>query len=220
VAAGAACLLADRLNPWELGDANQGSLFVFAFLLVWMGAFALFFGTRAFSAARFPLLFLLFAVPIPQPLLSRIIYFLQERSADIAEQFFRLGGVPYFRQGLIFQLPGVAIRVAEECSGIRSSMALFITTVLAAYLFLNTTWRKVVLCLVVVPLAIVKNGLRIMVLTTLAIYVDPSFLRGNLHHHGGVVFFLIALVPLGLLLVWFQKSEKVISSRFAASQSA
>ncbi len=142
-------LFAARLNVWSLGLTNQGALFVFGIALFWLGAFGFFFGTRAFQRARFPLMFLLFGVPIPEPILSQIIRFLQKESADAAGVFFRLAGIPNLRQDLVFVLPGVSIRVAEECSGIRSSLALLITTVLAGHLFLKSMWKKFVLCLVV-----------------------------------------------------------------------
>jgi exosortase len=119
-----------------------------------------------------------------------------------------LGRVPYLRRGLVFDLPGVSIQVAEECSGIRSTLALFITTALAGALFLKSNWRRLLLLIVVVPIAIVKNGLRIATLSTLAIYVNPAFLTGNLHHHGGVLFFLLALVPMALLLIFLERRER------------
>lgn len=205
-------LFAARFNVWHLQSTNQGALFVFGIVLIWLGAFGLFFGAHAFRGARFPLLFLLFSVPIPEPVLSDIIHFLQKESADAAGGFFRLAGVPYLRQDFVFRLPGVSIRVAEECSGIRSSLALLITTVLASYLFLRSTWRKLFLCAFAVPLAILKNGLRIATLSTLGIYVDPGFLYGNLHHHGGILFFVIALMPMALLLRLLQKGENPTSA--------
>jgi exosortase len=205
---GMAFVVAARLDAGQLSSANQATVFMFGIVLIWMGAFALFFGTRAFRAARIPLLFLIFAIPIPEPLLSKLIAFLQEKSADAAQAFFSMGRVPYLRRGLIFDLPGVSIQVAEECSGIRSTLALFITTALAAALFLKSNWRRLLLLIVVVPIAIVKNGLRIATLSTLAIYVNPAFLTGNLHHHGGVLFFLIALVPMALLLIFLERQER------------
>jgi exosortase len=198
-----------RFDVWGLSAANQFSLLMFGIMLAWAGAFILCFGTDAMRAASFPLGFLILAVPIPEPVLSKIISLLQEGSADVAEWFFKLGGIPYLRQGFDFALPGFTIRVADECSGIRSSLALLVTIVLASHLFLRTTWRRLVLCAVVVPLAIFKNGLRIMTLSTLAIYVNPEFLYGNLHRRGGVVFFAIALVPLVVLLAFLQRSEKM-----------
>ena len=200
-----------RFDFGALSVANQCSLLMFGIMLVWAGAFILFFGTGAMRAARFPLAFLILAVPIPQPLLSKVIFLLQASSAQVAEWFFKLGGIPYLRQGFVFALPGFTIRVADECSGIRSSLALLVTTVLASHLFLRSTWRKLVLCAVVVPLAIFKNGLRIMTLSTLAIYVNPEYLYGNLHRRGGIVFFAIALFPLIILLALLQKGEKLNS---------
>src|SRR5205085_5894171 len=127
-----------------------------------MGAFALFFGSNAFRAALFPLLFLLFTVPIPEPVLSGVIYFLQKESSDASELFFRLAGVPYLRHGFIFALPGVTIQVAEECSGIRSTLALLITTLFGTYIVLRSSWKRGLVCLMVIPISILNNGLRIV----------------------------------------------------------
>ena len=205
---GAFFLISARINLWSLGWTNQATLFLLAAVLTWIGAFGLCFGMRAFRLARFPLFFLLLGVPIPEPILSEIVAFLQKESADAAAFFFRLAGVPFFRQDLVFRLPGTAIRVAEECSGIRSSLALLITTILAAHLYLRTTWKRFLLCAVVVPLAVLKNGLRIATLSTLAVYVNPDYLTGNLHRRGGFVFFLIALLPIALLLIVLQRGER------------
>jgi exosortase len=204
---GFASVFAARLDLWHLRPTNQEVLLVFGIVIICLGAFGLMFGADAFGRARFPLLFLLFSVPIPEPLLSGIIHFLQNQSADAAEMFFRLAGLPYLRQDLIFRLPGVSIRVAEECSGIRSSLALLITTALASYLFLRARWKRLLLCVVVVPLAVLKNGLRIATLSTLAIYVDPGFLYGNLHRRGGIVFFMLALIPVALLIKILERGE-------------
>jgi exosortase len=203
-------LAAPRLTSQNLNSTNQTILVVFGIAIFWMGSFALFFGPRTFGDARFPLLFLLFMVPIPEPILSKVVYFLQKESTEAAELFFRLGGVPYIRQGFFFALPGVTIHVAEECSGIRSTVALLITTVLVSHFLLKSNWKKALLCVAIVPISILKNGLRIVTLSALAIYVNPDFLYGNLHHHGGIVFLLIGLVPLILMLGWLRKSERTI----------
>jgi len=115
--------------------------------------------------------------------------------------------VPVFRSGFTFSLPGFTIEIAEECSGIRSSLALLITSLLAAHLCLRSVWAKTVLILATLPLLIVKNGIRIVTLSLLSMYVDPGFLTGRLHHQGGVVFFLLALVLLASLLWLLQKPE-------------
>ena len=208
LALGAAAILAARINPFHLRPANQMSLIFLGLVTGWIGGFAISWGPHALKSARFALLFLLFMVPIPEPFLSHFITFLQEWSANSAAAFFSLFGVPFLREHLIFSLPGIAIRVAEECSGIRSALALMIMTVLACHLFLKTGWKKLVVCLLVIPLSILKNGLRIATLSTLAVYVDDSFLTGSIHHQfGGMVFFGVAFIPLIALFLYFQRTE-------------
>jgi exosortase/archaeosortase family protein len=98
--------------------------------------------------------------------------------------------------------------VAEECSGIHSAIALLLSSVVAGKLFLAAGWRRAALILVVFPIAVMKNGLRIVTLTLLGNYVDQSILSGPLHKQGGVPFFLLALSVLGLVIWLLRKTEK------------
>ncbi|MGD0404951.1 MAG: archaeosortase/exosortase family protein, partial [Candidatus Acidiferrales bacterium] len=68
-------------------------------------------------------------------------------------------------------------------------------------------WKMLLFIVLVFPVSIVKNAIRIVTLTLLGVYVDPSFLRGNLHHDGGFVFFLLALAIIFPVLLILQKSE-------------
>lgn len=189
---------------------------ILAIVLLWLGGFLLCYGGEAWRRASFSLLFLLLMVPPPPVVLQYSIHLLQEGSTEIAYLLFKAAGIPVLRQGFILAVPGVTIEVAKECSGIRSSVALLITCLLAAHLFLRTKWRMLILVLFAFPLAIVKNGLRITTLTLLSIYVDPSFLTGSLHHKGGFVFFCLALAILAPLLMFLQKSEVKTLGRDAA----
>jgi exosortase len=182
-----------------------------AIVLIWVGVFILCYGAAAATRASFALAFLLLMVPLPPSLLDRSIYFLQQGSTEIAFLLFRMLGVPVLRNGFILALPGVTIQVAKECSGIHSSVALFITCLLAAHLFLRRTGNRILFALLAFPLAIVKNGIRIATLTLLSIYVNPEFLTGKLHHQGGFVFFLGALVFLIPILFLLQRSESGFS---------
>jgi exosortase len=200
-------------TTWASAEGNDGLVATtLSFVVIWLGAFLLCYGSRATRAAAFPLLFLLLMVPLPEAVLEKTIYLLQQGSTEIAYLLFKLVQVPVFRQGFVLSLPSVSIEVAKECSGIRSSMALFITCLLAAHLFLRTHWKMAFFVLFALPLAIIKNGIRITTLTLLAIYVDPSFLTGNLHHDGGVVFFLLTLAILAPVLLLLQKSERASQS--------
>jgi len=116
-----------------------------------IGSFIAVYGMHAFKKARFALLFLVFTIPIPMFLLEGIVTALQLASAEASDIVFRLTGAPYHRSGLVFEFPNVAVLVAEQCSGIRSSLSLFILSIITGYLFLRTFSRRVILALAIFP---------------------------------------------------------------------
>jgi len=196
-----------------LGDGNWRLTFpAIAVVLIWIGGFLLCYGSDALRAGIFPLLFLFLMVPLPEVILDRTIHALQEGSTDVTYLIFQAVGMPVVRHGFLLSVPGVTIEVAKECSSIRSSVALLITCLIAAHLYLRTSWKIILMVLLVVPVSVIKNGIRIATLTLLSIYVDPSFLTGKLHHEGGFVFFLVALLILWPIFSWLARSEKARGS--------
>ena len=113
-----------------------------------------------------------------------------------------------FKDGFVFELPGLAVEVARQCSGIRSTMGMFITSVIAGYKLLRTGLGRVALILAVFPITIFKNSIRICSISLLAAYVDRSWVTDSwLHSSGGIVFFVLGLVILGVVLLIIQKME-------------
>ena len=186
---------------------NRLSGFMLSLVLLWVAGFVALFGTKVSRRASFSLLFLFLMVPFPRFLLDRMIYFLQKGSAEFAAILFDLSGVPVLRDGFRFYLAHVSIEVAKECSGIRSSLALILLALLVVHFRLETTWKKLLLIAVGILVMILKNGIRIVTLTLLASYVDPSFLYGRLHREGGVVFFLLGLLIMAPVLWLLERSE-------------
>jgi exosortase len=189
--------------------AGQDSAFrleIISLVLGWIGAFLLSYGQLASRAAAFPLAFLFLTVPPPASLINKVIFAVQNGSAEIASFAFMLSGVPVLRDGDFFRLPHVTIEVARECSGIHSTMTLVILGVLAGYLCLRSNLKRTALVLSAIPIVCLTNGLRIAVLTLLAEYVNVSFLSGSLHRRGGIFFFLLGL---GLLMICLQLLSKV-----------
>lgn len=183
---------------------------VFAMII---GGFIGFYGANAFKGALFPFALLLLMLPLPSILIEKVVYFLQKGSADLAYGLFSILGIPVYREGFLLRLPGLTIEVAKECSGINSSVALLITMLLVAFETLQTTSRRVIILLLTIPLSLVKNAIRIVTLTVLALRVDPRFLTGRLHHEGGFVFFLLALAMMYPVWKLLQKTEQKTGSR-------
>lgn len=174
-----------QLNGWIL-----------ALLLLLIAGFAISFGSRALRAALFPLLYLLLMLPPPAFVLNQVTYVLQAGSAALTGALFDLLRVPALREGFVFHLPQFSIAVERECSGIRSSVALLILALPVAHFGIRHFWKKATFLVSAMIIMFIKNGIRIVTLTLLALYVDPSFLFGRLHRQGGIVFFLIGLLLL------------------------
>jgi len=185
----------------------QLSGYILSIVLFWIAGFILLFGKVASKAACFSLLFLLLMIPLPELLQGRVIHLLQEGSAWITGALFDLFGVPALREGFVFHLPSANIEIAKECSGIRSSMALLILALLVAHFRLKSFWKKAIFLALGIFMTILKNGIRIATLTLLAIYVDPEFLTGRLHHQGGIVFFLLSLFLLWPVLLLLERGQ-------------
>jgi exosortase len=203
--------MAGRLSGEPGRQMSSLGVMVGGLVVMWVGGFLVSYGWDAVRAALFPLLFLVFMIPIPRSLLDAATLFLKTGSAEAVAGLFTLTGTPYYREAFVFSMPRVAIEIADECSGIRSSIALLLTSLLAGHLFLRTGWKQALLVAVVVPMAIVKNSIRIVSLSLLASYVDPGFLNGQLHHEGGIVFFLITLALLAPLFVLLVNSETALT---------
>jgi len=193
------------------GPVYALSLAVIAMVAAWVTGFAACYGTPAFRAGLFPLLFLGFAIPIPSSFIDVAVLLLKSGSARAVAAMFALTGTPFHRDGYVFTLPTLSIEIADQCSGIRSSLALLMTSTLAAERFLTTPWKRVLVVLVAVPFAMVKNGFRIVALSLLAMHVDPGFMTGSLHHEGGIVFFIIGLAVITPFFLALRKTEPALT---------
>lgn len=200
---------------WFRGSTRVEDALIWSTLAFVLFIVALALGILGWSTLRphgFALGFLFFTVPLPLPLVTWISIALQHASAELSEITLRMTGMPVYREHLTFQMPGLAIFVAEECSGIRSTLVLFITSILAAHLFLRTGWKKALFIFFVLPLGVLRNAFRITTISWLTVNVDAGIIDSPLHHRGGPIFFVISLVPLFLCLWALRRSESSAKS--------
>ena len=201
------CWLAVHFNSKSPVEDSL-ALTTLAFLFFFTGAAFLFLGGKILRVIAFPVALLIFMVPMPAFLRGAVETFLQHGSAAAANGLFAISGLSYFREGLVFHLPGINIQVAPECSGIHSTVVLLITSLVAAFLFLRSTWRRTILFLAVIPLALLRNGFRIFVIGQLCARIGPDMINSPIHRHGGPLFFVLSLIPFFLLLIFLIKSER------------
>jgi exosortase C (VPDSG-CTERM-specific) len=198
---------ATSVFDWPLSHNDYLALKALSFIcLVAAGGF-LFLGREWMASAAFPFAFLIFMVPMPDAMADILETASKLASAEAANLFFHMSGTPVLRNGTIFQLPNITIQVAQECSGIRSSWVLLITSFLASNLFLKSAQRRAVLVCFVLPLAIVRNGFRVCVIGMLCVYMGPQMIHSMIHRRGGPLFFTLSLIPLFFLLWWLRRGE-------------
>jgi len=195
--------------PFAPGSARL-TLSILLWIVFVLSAFAGIYGRNAFAQMRFPFLFSLLAVPLPARCVSAVITGLQWGSADAAYGLLRLFRVPVVRSGLEFSFSKLDIVVAEECSSIRSSTILLVTTIVLAHLVLKSTPNKWIAALVAVPVGVFKNGVRIFTLSVLGEYVSVGWLDSPLHHQGGFIFLSLGLaIMIGVIaLLWRMEGRR------------
>jgi len=192
----------------SLGVNDELALWALAFVSLAAAGGFLFLGSKWMAAVAFPVAFLIFMVPLPDAAVDWLERASTLASAEAAALYFQVVGTPLVRQGTVFELPGIVLRVGQECSGIHSSWVLFITSLLASHLFLKTRWRRIVLVAFVIPLGILRNGFRILVIGLLCVHVGPHMVDSIIHRRGGPLFFALSLIPLSLLLWWLRRQER------------
>jgi exosortase len=173
--------------------------------------------------AMFPAFFLLFMVPMPDQMVHVLETGSQHASAEATNLLLKFTSMPSLRDpdnSMIFHFPGISLRVAEECSGIRSSWVLLITGLVAANIFLKSNWRRILFVALVIPLGIVRNGFRIASLGWLCVNVNPDMIDHWIHHRGGPVFFALSLIPLFLILLLLRRGETRAERKRLAGKKA
>jgi len=188
--------------------SDRLSLAILVFVTALLAGTAMLMGGHCMRAFLAPSLFLYFLVPMPGAVEYAFNATLQHLSAWTLGGLLQLTPVPVLQDGLTFHLPGFSLHVAEECSGIRSSLVLLITAILAGILFLRAPWRRLLLAASFLPIAALRNAIRILVLAIGTLYVDPDILKGPLHKSGGPLFFVLSLLPLFAIVLLLCRNER------------
>jgi exosortase len=151
-------------------------------------------GTAALRRLAFPILFLLFMVPLP--FVEPMSIPLAQLTGELAAQTVRLFGVPITMNGAQVTLPNANLVVDAQCSGLRSIVALLTLVALFVFVVEGPSWGKGLLALSAIPIAILGNIARVSSLlgVTNIWGADAGFTY--YHDYSGIVFFVGAVVLL------------------------
>jgi exosortase len=171
-----------------------------ALLLGLAGIFTLLFGIDALKRFWFVFFFLLFMVPLPIAMYSRIASPLQLVASRLASTVMNATGVPVLCEGNRMTLPGgVQMFVAEACSGMRQMTGFLALAAAVAYLTTKPTWYKGTLLLAALPIALTANVARVVMTGFIMHFVNAQYASGTYHTIEGILMMGFGLVLLNSL---------------------
>jgi len=180
-------------------------------LIVVLGGLILYlYGIEFFKTLLFPLIFLIFMVPLPAIIYTSVAFQLQLLVSKVAAQVIALVGIAVHRNGNILEVSTGPLAVEEACSGMRSIMALLALSSLFAYLISRSKLKQAILIASALPIAVVTNIIRVTATGIFAHYFGREVAEGMLHQSFGWIVFMIAFILLFLLsklLDWILPEE-------------
>jgi exosortase len=153
-------------------------------------------GWKMLRVVSFPLSFLILMIPLPTIIYNQITFPLQLLASRFATFWLELFQVPVLRDGNVLIMSNFSLEVVEACSGIRSLMALITLAIIYGFLVEPRRWVRYVLVILMVPIAIASNAIRIMGAAMMAHRFGSGAAEGFLHEFSGWVIFLASLVLL------------------------
>lgn len=182
-----------------------------AFILLLIGVVFMLGGLELFKKLMFPLLFMLFMVPLPNSLVGPLANFMKEAVSAVTVNILSWAGFQAGRTGVVIYLEQYQLLVADACAGMRT---LFMLEALGI-LYLNlvhhpSMLRNIVLPILIIPISFTANVIRVIALALITYYWGVAAGQGFMHGFAGMALFLAGL----LLMLATDSVLRFISKKF------
>jgi exosortase B len=186
------------LGLYLVGQSQNLPLFATASMIpVIAGAALVIGGVQLLKSLAFPLLFLVFLVPLPGFVVEAATGPLKQFVSAIVTAILSMLGYAVERAGVVIDMGGHQMLVADACSGMNSIVSLTALTLLYVHLTGPSTARRwIVLLASVIPIAIVANVLRVLALVLIAYHFGDDAAQGAVHTVAGLLVFAAAFLLL------------------------
>jgi len=168
----------------------------FSMLVVLIGLVLYFFGAEFFKKIAFPVLFLLFMIPLPWVVIANLSFKLKLFAAELSLHVIRGIGIQAIRDGSVIMMPHAHVIVEDVCSGLRSLISLMALGTIFAYWFKGAMWKRILIFLFTIPIAIITNMCRVVILSVISEVWGTQYADGFVHDATGMLVFVIAFVLL------------------------
>ncbi len=190
-------LLLTGLLAFSLGRVGAGSFLLRTSLIaVILGLILFLLGPRAFRLCLLPIGFLVLMIPLPTVFFVELTLPLQLLAARLAAFLLQALSIPVLREGNVIFLAHTTLEVVEACSGIRSLVSLLTLAIVFSYFTQRSLWKRCLLTVSAVPIAIAANAFRIAGTGLLAQFLGRDVAEGFYHTFSGLLLFGVAFLLL------------------------
>ena len=194
------CLFIFGIVLFAFGSRFDYSLILtFSLIPVLFGLILFLYGKAMARELSFPILYLLLLIPPPMGVIDSLTLPMRYGISDLAERILALAGYPITREGLLLTIGYNDIFMGQPCSGFRSLITLLSLGIVYVYLSKSSPMKKLCLTVSILPLALVGNLIRVMILCLITFYFGEEVGQGFFHNFSGIVMFIITV--LGLITI-------------------
>jgi exosortase B len=188
-----------------------------SYILALTGVILMIGGLPLVKALRFPLIFMLFMVPLPNFISGGISHFLKMNVSIVAAEVLGWLDYPIARSGIILQIGQYQLLVADACAGMHTLFMLEALGVLYLNLVKHTSMlRNIMLPILIIPISFFANVVRVLVLALITYYLGNDAGQGFLHGFAGMVLFLVGLFT----MMGTDSILRFISNKISARKTA
>jgi len=168
----------------------------FSILMVLFGLSLFLFGKEITRELSFPLCFLIFMLPLPLVAVNAISFPMRLFATKAAVKFLGVFNLPIIQKGFEIYFPQGVLVVGNPCSGLRSLIAFMALGTIFAYYLKANYKRKLSLVALAIPIAILSNIGRIILLSLISYIYGTEVAMGFFHEFSGILVFVIGFICL------------------------
>jgi len=154
-------------------------------------------GSLVIRSIWFPLVYLAFTLPPPDTVIVAITQPIKIAISEWAVSLLYGLGYPVASSGVTIQIGQYQLLVAAACAGLNSIVTL--TALCLLYVYLRHRSNPIaflIIALAAIPVAIVSNFVRVLVLVLITYYLGDAAAQGFLHDFAGLLMFAVALLTI------------------------
>ena len=210
------------LSLWALlylaGTGAEISTFENSSIVVFLLGVILFIAGRDIAKTLlFPVLFLIFMLPVPSEVYTSLTNPLVLLTTTCSVHILQLFEVPVLQEGNLINLPNCSMEIILACSGMRSLISIMALALLMGYIFLSSNVERLVLLLFSVPVSLLGNIFRITATGFCTYYFSSYISQSRLHAIAGLSIFAVSfvcLLSLCLIILWIERKRMQYLSWF------